>query len=137
MSVESASVRLLLLVGGRKGNARLRRLVRNEYTWVGAGFVLLVLIAYLVLQSVMTGNFDRLERQNVSGQAQRISTSLGYEASLVRNYVLNNSVWDDSYEAIARRSAVAATAAFPPHTRRNGSSSEPSGTPEPEGLKNA
>jgi sensor domain CHASE-containing protein len=74
----------------------------------------LVLIAYLVLQSVMTGNFDRLERQNVSGQAQRISTSLGYEASLVRNYVLNNSVWDDSYEAIARRSAVAATAAFPP-----------------------
>lgn len=92
----------------------MRTWIRNEYTWVGAGFVLLVLIAYLVLQSVMTGNFDRLERQNISGQAQRISTSLGYEASLVRNYVLNNSIWDDDFNAIAQRSRAAATLAFPP-----------------------
>ena len=90
------------------------RLARNEYTWVGVAFVVLVAAAYLILQSMLLGTFDRLERQNISGQAQRISTSLGYEASLVRNYVLNNSVWDDAYNAIAQRSPAAAEIAFPP-----------------------
>jgi methyl-accepting chemotaxis protein/sensor domain CHASE-containing protein len=96
------------------GRSAVLRIVRNEYTWVGVAFVVLVALAYLVLQSMLLGTFDRLERQNISGQAQRISTSLGYEASLVSNYVLNNSVWDDAYNAIARRSPSAAELAFPP-----------------------
>ena len=92
----------------------LRRFIGNEYTWVGAAFVVAVLGAYLVLQSVTTGSFDRLERQNVSSQADRIRTSLGYEVSLIQNFVLTNAQWDDPYNAIVQRNASAATAAFPP-----------------------
>ncbi len=97
----------------------LRRFIGNEYTWVGAAFVVAVLGAYLVLQSVTTGSFDRLERQNVSSQADRIRTSLGYEVSLIQNFVLTNAQWDDPYNAIVQRSASAATAAFPPDEMRS------------------
>ena len=89
------------------------RLARNEYTWVGAVFVVLVVAAYLVLQAVMTGSFDRLERENVAGQADRISTSLGYETELISKFVLNNSEWDDAYDAIVEHDPKAAATAFP------------------------
>jgi methyl-accepting chemotaxis protein len=94
------------------------RLVRNEYTWVGVAFILAVFTAYLVLQTVTTGSFDRLERQNVSGQADRIRTSLGYEVSLINNFVLTNAQWDDAYNAIAHHDAAGAAAAFPPQVMR-------------------
>ena len=100
--------------------AAVPRLARNEYTWVGAAFVVLVIVAYLVLQALMTGNFDRLERENVSSQANRISTSLGYETQLISNFVVNNAEWDDAYEAIAHRDATAAAVAFPPQQMRAG-----------------
>ncbi|MGA2925679.1 MAG: methyl-accepting chemotaxis protein [Solirubrobacteraceae bacterium] len=96
----------------------LARLARNEYTWVAAGFVALIAVAYLVLHALMASNFDRLERENVAGQAQRIATSLGYESSLISTFVINNSEWDDAYEAIAHRSASAAATAFPPQQTR-------------------
>jgi methyl-accepting chemotaxis protein len=94
------------------------RLLRNEYTWVGAAFVALVLGAYLVLQSMMTASFDRLEQGDVAREGERIGTSLGYEASLVSNWVATNSVWDDPYEAILARDAQAAAAAFAPADMR-------------------
>lgn len=53
-----------------------RRALRNEFLWIGTAFVVLVAIAYLVLQSTMTGTFDHLERQNISSQANR-STAAG------------------------------------------------------------
>jgi methyl-accepting chemotaxis protein/sensor domain CHASE-containing protein len=90
------------------------RILGNEYVWVGAAFVVAVLAAYLVLQSLTTPSFDRLERQNVSSQADRIRTSLGYEVSLIHNFVLTNAQWDDPYNAIAQRDRAGAVAAFPP-----------------------
>jgi len=96
------------------------RLVRNEYAWVAAVFVALIVIAYVVSEAVTTGTFDRLERQNVIGQADRVSTSLGYETSLISNFVVNNSEWDDADLAIVRRNAAAAAIAFPPQQMRTG-----------------
>ena len=56
----------------------LRRALRNEFLWIGAAFVVLVAVAYLVLHSTTTGTFDRLERENISSQANRISSSLSF-----------------------------------------------------------
>ena len=95
------------------------RILANEYVWVGVACVLAVVTAYTVLQSVTTSNFDRLERQNVSSQADRIRTSLGYEVSLIRNFVLTNAEWDDPYTAIVRRDRAGAAAAFPPRQMRS------------------
>ena len=77
----------------------LRRTLRNEFLWIGAAFVVLVAVAYLVLHSTTTGTFDRLERENIANQAHRISSSLGYERALISNLVSTNSEWDDMYEA--------------------------------------
>ena len=77
----------------------LRRVLRSEFVWIGAAFVILVTVAYFVLQSTMTGTFDRLERDNISNQANRISSSLGYERALISNLVSTNSEWDDMYDA--------------------------------------
>lgn len=57
----------------------------------GRRFVLAVVVAYFVLQALTTGTFDRLERQQVSSQADRIGTSLGYEAQLIQSFVVTNS----------------------------------------------
>lgn len=84
-----------------------RSLLRNEFLWIGAAFVVLVAIAYLVLSSTMTGTFDRLERENISSQAARISSSLGYERTLISNLVSTNSEWDDMYAALRARQAGA------------------------------
>ncbi len=91
-----------------------RRLGGNEFTWVGVAFVALVLVAYLVLHTVLTGSFDRLETENVSGQADRIAASLSYERALLSNFVLTNSQWDDPYAAIVEHDRAAAALAFPP-----------------------
>jgi sensor domain CHASE-containing protein len=77
----------------------LRRSLRNEFLWIATAFLILVAIAYVVLQSTTTGSFDRLERENISSQANRISSSLGYERSLIGNLVSTNSEWDDMYDA--------------------------------------
>src|ERR1700742_4957254 len=77
----------------------LRGTLRNEFLWIGAAFVVLVAVAYLVLHSMTTGTFDRLERDNISNQANRISSSLGYERALISNLVSTNSEWDDMYDA--------------------------------------
>ncbi len=79
-----------------------RRLARNEYSWVGVAFVAAIAIAYLILRSTTTGTFDRLEQQNISGQANRISTSLNYERSAISNFVITNSEWNAAYNAIAQ-----------------------------------
>jgi methyl-accepting chemotaxis protein/sensor domain CHASE-containing protein len=94
------------------------RILANEYLWVGVAFILAVATAYTVLQSVTTSSFDRLERQNVSGQADRIRTSLGYEVSLIRNFVLTNAQWDDPYNALVHHDRAGAAAAFPPQLMR-------------------
>jgi methyl-accepting chemotaxis protein len=78
----------------------LRRFARNEYTWVGAAFVLAIAVAYLILHSTTTGTFDKLESQNTASQANRISTSLGYEHQLISTFVVDNSEWDDPYNAL-------------------------------------
>src|ERR1700742_3812389 len=81
----------------------LRGTLRNEFLWIGAAFVVLVAVAYLVLHSMTTGTFDRLERENIASQANRISSSLGYERTLISNLVSTNSEWDDMYAAARAR----------------------------------
>jgi sensor domain CHASE-containing protein len=95
------------------------RALRCEYAWVGAAFVVLVVVAYVVLRSVTTGTFDRLERENVSSQADRIAASLSYERALIGNFVLTNSQWDDPYDAIVDRDPAAIVVAFPPQQMRS------------------
>lgn len=78
----------------------LRRVAGSEFTWIGGAFVALVLVAYLVLQSMLTGTFDRLESQEARGKAARIVTTLGYERTLIGNLVTTNGEWDALYNAV-------------------------------------
>jgi methyl-accepting chemotaxis protein/sensor domain CHASE-containing protein len=85
--------------------AAARRFIASEYAWIGAAFVVLVAVAYLVLNSTTTGTFDQLERENTAGQAARIASSLGYERSLISNLTSTNSEWDSLYDAVRLRQA--------------------------------
>lgn len=78
----------------------LRRAAASEFTWIGSAFVALLLVAYLVLHSMMTGTFDRLESQDARGQAARIATTLAYERALVANTVITNGEWDGLYNTV-------------------------------------
>ena len=83
MSVEAASASAppaMTRAKARQGSLA-RRLVHNEFACVAVAFVASVLVAYLVLQAWSTASFDRLERQNVTSQAARISSALGGCAS--------------------------------------------------------
>jgi sensor domain CHASE-containing protein len=83
--------------------AAARRFVASEYAWIGTAFVVLVALAYLVLNSTTTGTFDRLERENIASQGARIASSLGYERSLIANLTSTNSEWDSLYDAVRLR----------------------------------
>jgi methyl-accepting chemotaxis protein/sensor domain CHASE-containing protein len=83
--------------------ADVRRFLANEYAWIGTAFVVLVAVAYLVLNATTTGTFDKLERQNIAGQGARIASSLGYERSLISNLTSTNSEWDSLYDAVRLR----------------------------------
>ncbi len=83
-------------------SSRLRRLARNEYTWVGLAFVAAIVIAYLILRGTAAGTFDKLEQQNIAAQANRISTSLDYERASMSNFVTDNAEWSPPYQAIAQ-----------------------------------
>ncbi len=96
----------------------IKRLARNEYVWVAVAFVACVLAAYSVLQAAMTSSFDRLERDNVSAQASRISSSLAGQQTLIRQFVLTNAQWDQAYTAVATHDASAAAVLFPPAQMR-------------------
>lgn len=92
----------------------LRKALTNEYAWVAGGFLILIVAAFFVLQGVLTGTFDKLERQNVSAQAARIGSSLSDDQALIREFVLSNSQWDDAWNAVAHHDAGAVSAAFDP-----------------------
>jgi len=85
--------------------AAARRLIASEYAWIGTAFVVLVAVAYLILNSTTTGTFDKLERENTAGQGARIASSLGYERSLISNLTSTNSEWDSLYDAVRLRQA--------------------------------
>jgi sensor domain CHASE-containing protein len=87
--------------------------IGHEYLWIAGAFIAAVLVAYVVLQAITTTRFDRLERVAVGHQAQRIRTSLGYEASLISGFVLTNADWNEPYAAIVRRETVALNALIP------------------------
>ncbi len=93
--------------------AAARRLVANEYAWIGTAFVVLVAVAYLVLNSTTTGTFDKLERENIAAQGARIASSLGYERSLISNLTSTNSEWDSLYDAVRRRQADGVSSLLP------------------------
>ncbi|HET8977476.1 MAG TPA: methyl-accepting chemotaxis protein [Solirubrobacteraceae bacterium] len=93
--------------------AAAHNLLRNEYAWIGAAFLIVVAVAYLILQSVTTSTFDRLERRSIASQAARISSSLGYERTLISNLVSTNSEWDSMYSAVGARQANAMASLLP------------------------
>jgi methyl-accepting chemotaxis protein len=79
-----------------------RRIAVSEFTWIGGAFVALVLVAYLVLHSTMTGTFDRLESNQARGQAARVATTLGYEKTLAANIISTEAEWDAMDTAILK-----------------------------------
>ncbi|MGC9221375.1 MAG: methyl-accepting chemotaxis protein [Solirubrobacteraceae bacterium] len=90
----------------------MRHLARSEYTWVAVAFIAAIAIAYLILRSTTTGTFDRLERQNIAGQAQRISAGLDYERAAASNFVVTNSAWSAAYDVIAHNQRQAMASLF-------------------------
>jgi methyl-accepting chemotaxis protein/sensor domain CHASE-containing protein len=91
-----------------------RRALRSEFTWIGAAFVVLVAVAYLVLHAHTTGTFDSLEQRDTANQADRISSTLGYERNLIANLDSTNSEWSSAYDAVADGGRPGAGALLPP-----------------------
>ena len=95
------------------------RLSRNEYVWVAAAFVVSILLAYFLLNARTTSTFDRLERQNVAAQADRVRATLSNDAGLSREFVLTNAQWTEAYDAIIKHDAQGAAGLFDPGQMRS------------------
>ena len=95
------------------------RLSRNEFVWVAVAFVVSILLAYFLLNAKTTSTFDRLERQNVAAQADRVRATLSNDAGLSREFVLTNAQWTEAYDAIIKHDPQAATGLFDPGQMRS------------------
>ncbi len=106
-------------MGLRSARRWASRLIRNEFVWVAVAFVVSILLAYFVLNARTTSTFDRLERQNVGAQADRIRATLSNDAGLSREFVLTNAQWTEAYDAVIKRDAQAAVGLFDPGMMRS------------------
>ncbi len=95
-----------------------RRIAESEFTWIGGAFVVLVLLAYLVLHSTMTGTFDRLEAHQARSQAARVATTLGYERTLAANIISTEAEWDAMDAAIRNGGKVPMSSLLPAYQMR-------------------
>lgn len=92
-----------------------RRLSGMSGTVLAGLLVTAVMVAgFGVLQAFTTSAFDRLEADQVAADAQRVRTGLDSWVVLVRNYGSTNSIWDSSFEDVARGDHETFASDFPP-----------------------
>lgn len=77
--------------------------------------MLVVAIGAIVGQRLIAGRaFGSLEASTVADDAHRIALVVDYETKLLSGYGATNSIWDDSYDAVATANKADFLAAFPP-----------------------
>jgi len=81
-----------------------------------AGFVVLVATVggFVAEERITTHAFDRLEADQVAQDAQRVRSGLEADVRLLSNYGATNSIWDSSYDDVAKGDREAFASDFPP-----------------------
>ena len=67
---------------------------------IGATFIGLVVILYLVSRSILIGSFAELEEQDTHQNVERVLTALSGDVSLLDATVGDWASWDDTYAFI-------------------------------------
>ena len=86
----------------------------NGTVLAGLLVTMVMLAGFGVLQGATSSAFDRLESDRIAADAQRVRTGLDSWTTLVRNYGSTNSIWDSSFDDVAKRDAETFAADFPP-----------------------
>jgi len=80
-----------------------------------AGLILVFGVVAVVGQRWLSNAaFGHLESDQASQDAQRVKIALDYEAKLLGNYGATNSIWDGSFNAVAKSNEKAFVSDFPP-----------------------
>lgn len=67
---------------------------------IGATFISLVLLLYLVSRSILISSFTRLEERNTRQNVERVLSTLSNEISFMDAIVADWASWDDTYAFI-------------------------------------
>ncbi|MGI5242458.1 methyl-accepting chemotaxis protein [Dactylosporangium sp. CA-139066] len=76
-----------------------------------------LIAAFLVMQLITTGAFERLEARQVAQDADRIRIGLDAQASLLSAFGATNGVWDNSFNDVAGADQNGFATDFPPGTQ--------------------
>lgn len=76
-------------------------------------------VAFLVMQLITTGAFERLEARQVAQDADRIRIGLNSQAQLLTAFGATNAVWDNAYNDIGNSDKDGFAADFPPEAQRS------------------
>jgi methyl-accepting chemotaxis protein len=121
MAVLVPDPRLVPSIGSRsrrlrseKGGLSMRGVPASRRT-LGLVFAMLLVAAGIVAgQRLISGSaFNRLEASTVTQTSTQVVVALSYETKLLNSYGATNSIWDDSYTAVADGDNRALLEAFP------------------------
>ncbi|MEV6930530.1 methyl-accepting chemotaxis protein [Dactylosporangium sp. NPDC051485] len=76
-----------------------------------------LIAAFLVMQWITTGAFERLESRQVAQDADRIRIGLDAQAQLLSAFGATNGVWDNSFNDVANADQDGFATDFPPATQ--------------------
>ena len=76
-------------------------------------------VAFLVMQLVITGAFEKLEARQVAQDAARIRIGLNSQAQLLTAFGATNAVRDDAYDDVGTSDRAGFAADFPPAARNS------------------
>ncbi|MFF5227911.1 methyl-accepting chemotaxis protein [Dactylosporangium sp. NPDC000521] len=74
-------------------------------------------VAFLVMQLITTGAFERLEARQVAQDADRIRIGLNSQAALLTAFGATNAVWDNAYYDVGNSDKAGFAADFPPEAQ--------------------
>jgi methyl-accepting chemotaxis protein len=73
-----------------------------------------MILALAGAERITTSAFDKLEAAQIAEDAQRVRLALDNWSSLLHSYGATNSIWDASFDDVARGDQTAFTSDFPP-----------------------
>ncbi|MGI5184676.1 methyl-accepting chemotaxis protein [Dactylosporangium sp. CA-152071] len=82
-----------------------------------AGGLASLAVAFLVMQLIATGAFERLEARQVAQDADRIRIGLNSQAALLTAFGATNAVWDNAYHDVGNSDKAGFAADFPPEAQ--------------------
>ncbi|MCB0907336.1 MAG: hypothetical protein KDB63_09490 [Nocardioidaceae bacterium] len=91
-----------------------RRLTLNSSVPLVLAMLVVAVGAIVGQRMIAGGAFGALEASTVADDAHRVALVVDYETKLLGGYGATNSIWDDSYDAVATANEADFLADFPP-----------------------